>query len=86
MCLPIVARILGVEADQAEIELLGTGGGGRTCAGLALYPDAAPGAYVLVDRGLVIELIDEAQAETILGFYAELAELMVEDEEEAGVG
>lgn len=31
------------------------------------------GDYVLVDRGLVLKTTDQAEAETILAMYAELA-------------
>jgi hydrogenase assembly chaperone HypC/HupF len=71
MCLPLVGRIVLVDAEQAEIELLGDGR--RASAGLALFPEAAAGQHVLIDRGLVIELIEAEEATALLAFYAELA-------------
>ncbi len=72
MCLPLVGRVLTVDGDRVEIELLGGGSGAHAVVNRALWPDVGPDEHVLVDRGLVIKVIDAAEAETILGFYAEL--------------
>ncbi len=73
MCLPLVGRVAATDGDFAAVELLG-GDGGEVRVGLALYPDVTAGAHVLIDRGLIIEVVDAAQAETLLAFYAEFAE------------
>ena len=70
MCLPLVARVCSLDAEQAEIELLS--GGGLVRVSAALYPEVGAGQHVLVDRGLIIELIEPEQAESLLAFYAEL--------------
>jgi hydrogenase expression/formation protein HypC len=70
MCLIVPSLVVAVRGDQAEIELPD---GQRATVGLALAPDVQVGEYVLVDRGLVLKTIDQAEAETILAMYAELA-------------
>jgi hydrogenase expression/formation protein HypC len=72
MCLIVPSRVVRVVGEQAEIELPD---GQRATVGLTLVPDVRVGDYVLVDRGLVLKTIDQAEAETILAMYAELAEL-----------
>ncbi len=79
MCLPLVGLVRAVHADQAEVELLGDGR--VVSAGLGLYPETEPGRHVLIDRGLIIELIDAEQAEALLALYAEMAEFMQEMED-----
>jgi hydrogenase assembly chaperone HypC/HupF len=72
MCLIVPSRVVAVRAEQAEIELPD---GQHATVSLALTPDVRAGDYVLVDRGVVLKRIDQAEAETILAMYAELAEL-----------
>ena len=77
MCIPLIAHVISVAEEMAELELVG---GERVRANVALYPAVEPGEYVLVDRGLVIEVIDAEQAERMVGFYKELAELWAEED------
>ncbi len=78
MCIPLIGQTISIDDGQAEIELVG---GERVRAHTALFPDLGSGSYVLVDRGMVIEVIDEAQAESMLAFYADLNDLW--DEQDA---
>ena len=73
MCQILPARVIAVDQERAEVELYG---GLRGSASCALHPDLAPGDWVLVDRGLVLEVIEPAEAEAILAVYAEMAELL----------
>lgn len=66
------ARVVAVDGDEAEIELHG---GQRVRVSTALQPEVQPGAFVLVDRGLVLEVIESAEAEAILSMYAEFGDL-----------
>jgi len=77
MCLVLPARVVAVQGDEAEIELLG---GSRASASLALRPETAVGQYVVVDRGLVLEIIEADEAETILAMYAEIGDLLAADD------
>lgn len=72
MCLPLIARIITVEGDYAEAELLE---GERVRVSTALHPDVTANHYVLLDRGMIIELIDADQVEEMLQFYAELTRM-----------
>lgn len=77
MCIPLIAQVVAVEGDRATVALLE----GKTVqAHLALHPDVTAGRYVLLDRGLIIEVIEVEQVETMLQFYAELTELWVEED------
>ena len=78
MCIPLIGQTVAIAEGQAEIDLVG---GERVRAHAALFPDLGTGSYVLVDRGMVIEVIDEAQAESMLAFYADLNDLW--DEQDA---
>ncbi len=69
MCLPLIARIIAVEAEYAEAELLE---GERVRVSTALHPEVTVDQYVLLDRGMIIELIDADQVEEMLQFYTEL--------------
>lgn len=81
MCIPLVAQVLSVESDVAEIKLME---GERARANPALHPDVTAGQYVLVDRGLIVEVVEPEQVQDLLSFYTELGKLW--DEEDASYG
>jgi len=72
MCLPLIAQVLSVDGMTAEIRLLE---GQVTTVNAILEPDVAHGEYVLVDRGMIIEVIAPEQVQEMLAFYTELTEL-----------
>jgi hydrogenase assembly chaperone HypC/HupF len=72
MCLPLIARIVAIEDEYATVELLE---GEVVRASTAIQPDVAVGQYVLLDRGMIIEVIDADQVEEMLQFYTELTEM-----------
>jgi hydrogenase assembly chaperone HypC/HupF len=72
VCLIVPSRVIAIQLDQAEIELPD---GQRASVSLVLAPEVRAGDYVLVDRGVVLQAIEAAEAEAILAMYAELAEL-----------
>ena len=77
MCLPLIARVLAVEGDHAVVELLD----GKTVrANPGLQPDVSVDQYVLLDRGLIIEVIAVEQVEDMLAFYNELTQLWAEED------
>jgi len=69
MCLPLIARVVAIEDEYATVELLE---GETVRASIAIQPDVAVGQYVLLDRGMIIEVIDANQVEEMLQFYTEL--------------
>ena len=73
MCLVLTARVLSVDGDRAEIEQPGSQ---RATVNCALWPEVEPGDYVLVDRGLIIERIEAAEAAAIMKIYAEIGDLL----------
>ncbi len=73
MCLVPPARVIAVNGQEAAVELHG---GMQATVSIALQPDVAAGHYVLVDRGLVIRVIDAAEAEAIIAMYDEIGDLL----------
>jgi hydrogenase assembly chaperone HypC/HupF len=77
MCLPLIAQVQSVEGSIAEIKLLE---GQVTTVNTTLTPDLKGGEYVLVDRGMSIEVISAEQVQEMLQFYQELTDMWaVED-------
>ncbi len=72
MCLPLIARIVTLEGETATVELLE---GEIVRVSTAIHPDVAIGQYVLLDRGMIIEVIDADQVEEMLKFYTELTQM-----------
>lgn len=77
MCLPLIARVLTVEDDHATVELLE---GETVRASAALHPNVAVDQYVLLDRGLIVEVIAVEQVDAMLAFYRELTDLWAEED------
>jgi hydrogenase assembly chaperone HypC/HupF len=76
MCLVLAARVVSRAEQSAAIELHD---GERVVASTELTPDVQPGQYVLVDRGVVLRVIEPEEAEAILAIYTEMAELLDEE-------
>lgn len=77
MCLPLIAQVQSIEGQSAEIKLLE---GQITNVNTTLAPDVQAGEYVLVDRGMIMEVVTANQVEEMLKFYQELTDMWaVED-------
>ncbi|MGI8483720.1 MAG: HypC/HybG/HupF family hydrogenase formation chaperone [Thermomicrobiales bacterium] len=77
MCLPLIAQVQSVDGSIAEIRLLE---GQITKVNTTLTPEVMEGEYVLVDRGMIIEIVSEDQVQEMLQFYQELTDMWaVED-------
>ncbi|MDP6449394.1 MAG: HypC/HybG/HupF family hydrogenase formation chaperone [Lentisphaeria bacterium] len=76
MCLAIPGEVISIEHDDG---LMRTGkvtfGGVIKEINLAYTPDAAIGNYVMVHVGFAISVVDEAEAERVFEFLAEMDEL-----------
>jgi hydrogenase assembly chaperone HypC/HupF len=73
MCLLLPAKVVGLKGDRADVELHG---GMRAGADRSLVTELAVGDAVLVDRGLVIRVIEPDEAAAILQIYAEIGDLL----------
>ena len=73
MCLVLPARVIAVNGEEAELELHG---GMRVNANISLKPEVVVGQFVLMDRGLVLEIIEPAEAEAIIAMYEEIGQLL----------
>lgn len=78
MCLVLPSRVVALAGQRAEIELPD---GQRTTVDVSVVPELAVGDYVLVDRGLALQVIDAAEAQAILAIYAEYGRLVTAADE-----
>lgn len=77
MCLPLIAQVQSVSGSTAEIRLLE---GQVATVNTTLAPDVTEGEYVIVDRGMIIEVVSAGQVQEMLQFYQELTDMWaVED-------
>ncbi|MCA1828412.1 MAG: HypC/HybG/HupF family hydrogenase formation chaperone [Myxococcales bacterium] len=74
MCLAIPGKVVAVERN-ADV-LMGKVDFGGTARQVCLeyIPDAKPGDYVLVHVGFALSRIDEAEAQRVFEFLAEMGE------------
>ena len=72
MCLPLIAQIQSVTGSVAEIKLLE---GQIATVNTTLTPDVKDGEYVIVDRGMIIEVVSVDQVKEMLQFYQELTDM-----------
>jgi len=72
MCQTIPRKVLQVVGDRVEVLYDGV----PRWLPVHGLPDLAPGEYVTVYAGAVLERMPVAEAEEILRFYAELDEMM----------
>ncbi|MBI2939846.1 MAG: HypC/HybG/HupF family hydrogenase formation chaperone [Chloroflexi bacterium] len=70
VCLALPGRVTEVDEGEADVELIG---GRRVRASRLLCPDLAVGHYVLLDRGMVLDMIDRTAAEELAALHAALA-------------
>ncbi|HEX2193960.1 MAG TPA: HypC/HybG/HupF family hydrogenase formation chaperone [Candidatus Limnocylindria bacterium] len=71
MCQILPALVLSVDERRVEVDMQGL----RATVDAGLEPGVAVGQYVLVDRGLVLRVIEPAEAEAIMAMYAEMEAL-----------
>jgi len=77
MCLPLIGRVVALADEHAEVQLLE---GEVVRVSRVVQPDADIGQHVLVDRGLIVEIVAPAEVEHMLRFFTELTEMWaVED-------
>ena len=72
MCLIVPAQVLAVEGERVRVDMLGV----QSTVNAGLEPGVAVGQYVLVDRGLVVRIIEPEEAEAIMEIYAEMERLI----------
>ncbi len=77
MCIPLIGRVIAREADVATVALLS---GATVRVNPALCPHVQPGAHVLLDRGLIVEIITVEQVEEMIRLLSEIEELWAEED------
>ncbi len=76
MCLGIPGQIVSLQQHEESLPMGRVSFGGvvkEVC--LAYTPDAVEGDFVIVHVGFAISKVDEAEAQTIFSFLAEMQEL-----------
>lgn len=71
MCLAIPMKLVEIRGDGTGVGELD---GSRHDVNLSLVPGIALGSYVVVHAGFAIERMNEAEANTILSVFQEIAE------------
>lgn len=75
MCLGIPGRIESITgADPLERTARVSFGGVFREVSLVCVPEAKPGDYVIVHAGMAISVLDEAEAQTVLGVLSAMSE------------
>ncbi len=77
MCIPLIARIRSISNVVAEAELVD---GRIVQANAGLQPDVQVGDHVLLDRGLIVEVIEPDQVEEMLQVYQMLTDVWSEQD------
>lgn len=74
MCIPLIGKVLELDNDAplARVELTN---GQVVLVNASLHPDVGVNEYVLLDRGLIVEVIDESEKESLMELYEELDNL-----------
>ena len=75
MCLVLPAKVLAVRGQEADVEFHG---GMQATVSLAVKPDVVIGQYVMVDRGIVLSVIEPDEVEAILAMYDEMGQSLAE--------
>ncbi len=69
MCLPLVGRVVAIEGELAEVTLMD----GKTVRAIrATEAGVVAGQHVLLDRGLIVEVVSAEEVEQMQAFFAEL--------------
>lgn len=76
MCIPLIGKVLELDGPMARVELTS---GQEARVNASLYPEVGIGEYVLLDRGLIVEVIDESEKESLMELYEELDNLWSEE-------
>ncbi len=72
MCLPLIGRVVAIEGELAEVTLLD----GKTVRAIrATDAGVVAGQHVLLDRGLIVEVVSAEEVEHMLAFFTELTEM-----------
>lgn len=81
MCLAVPGKILSIDGDDP---LTRTGkvdfGGIAKEINLACVPEAVVGDYVIVHVGMALSIVDEAEAQKVFEYLAEMGELQEMDD------
>lgn len=70
MCLAVPAKVISINNNQAEIEMLGV----KKHVDISLVPDVKIGDFVIVHAGFAIQTIEKEEADITQGYWDEYLE------------
>jgi len=70
MCLAVPAKVIKIDKNQAEIEMLGV----KKKVDISIVPDVNIGDFVIVHAGFAIQIIDKEEADITQGYWKEYFE------------
>ncbi len=68
MCIALPGKIVAINGEEADVLVRET----IRKAGLQLYPETQLGDYVLVKSGLVVQVLPESEALSLIAFLDEM--------------
>jgi len=68
MCIALPGKIVAISGEEADVLVRET----IRKAGLQLYPETQLGDYVLVKSGLVVQVLPESEALSLIAFLDEM--------------
>jgi hydrogenase expression/formation protein HypC len=75
MCVSIPGRVIAIDGSEAHLDVLGA----QRKASTLMRPDVSIGDFVLTSAGMIVEVMDEDDAQATIALFRELMEL--DDEE-----
>ncbi len=69
MCIAVPGKIISLEGDFAEVDILGN----RVRVFVRLVPGVIVGDYVMVHAGYALQRVDEAEAQITLDLLKEMS-------------
>lgn len=71
MCVSIPGRVVGIDGNEAQLDVLGA----QRKASTLMLPEVSVGDFVLTSAGMIVEIIDEDNAQATISLFQELMKL-----------
>ncbi len=68
MCISIPARVVSIDGQQAELDVMGT----RRKASTLMLPEIQVGDYVLTSAGMIVDILSPDEAQISIALFKDL--------------
>ncbi len=68
MCISIPARVVSIDGQQAELDVMGT----RRKASTLMLPEIQVGDYVLTSAGMIVDILNPDEAQISIALFKDL--------------